>query len=63
MYIGLQIRFRTFDTGFICASAIGYDISSPILKVDKQQRFIFRQNGIGFVIPLLSFIHPFMRND
>jgi hypothetical protein len=23
-YAGLQTCFRTFDTGFICASAIGY---------------------------------------
>jgi hypothetical protein len=39
---GLQIRFRTFDTGFICASAIGYYISNPILDVDKKECVIFR---------------------
>jgi hypothetical protein len=30
-------RFRTFDTGFICASAIRYYITSPILDVDMEQ--------------------------
>jgi 16S rRNA A1518/A1519 N6-dimethyltransferase RsmA/KsgA/DIM1 with predicted DNA glycosylase/AP lyase activity len=38
----LQIRFRTFDTGFICASAIGYHISNPILEADTPESFIFR---------------------
>jgi hypothetical protein len=41
-YAGLQIHFRTFDTGFICASAIGYYISNPILEVERQESFIFR---------------------
>jgi hypothetical protein len=37
LYAGLQTRFRTFDTGFIRASSIGYYISSPILEVDKRE--------------------------
>jgi tRNA A-37 threonylcarbamoyl transferase component Bud32 len=41
LHAGLQTRFHTFDTGFICALAIRYYISSPILDVDIQRRFIF----------------------
>jgi hypothetical protein len=32
-YAGLQIRFRTFDTGLICRSAIAYYICNPTLEV------------------------------
>jgi hypothetical protein len=41
----LQTHFRTFDTGFICASAIRYYIISPILDVDIQEIFIFVTSG------------------
>jgi hypothetical protein len=41
LHSGLQTHFRTFDTGFICASAIRYYISSPILDVDMEAIFIF----------------------
>jgi hypothetical protein len=46
LHTGLQTRFRTFDTGFICASAIRYYISSPILDVDRKGEFYFRQLGL-----------------
>jgi hypothetical protein len=41
LHSGLQTNFRIFDTGFICASAIRYYISSPILNVDMQEIYIF----------------------
>jgi hypothetical protein len=46
LHAGLQTRFRTFDTGFICASAIRYYISGPILDVDIEEGFIFRQSPL-----------------
>jgi hypothetical protein len=42
---GLQTRFRTFDTGFICASAIRYYISNTSL--DKNGSFIFPSQTDG----------------
>jgi hypothetical protein len=42
LHAGLQTRFRTLDTGFICASAIRYYVSSPILDVDMQGSFIVK---------------------
>jgi hypothetical protein len=43
LHAGLQTHSRTFDTGFICASAVRYYTSSPILDVDIKGGFIFCQ--------------------